>query len=205
MRSAYQPFLQTLGKIMDGRPTLYHCALAPHPPTTALGVNTPICEILTVYFPASVSDSTRSEFESRLKKLVSVMESNASAEAYRGSAGGWSVENDVSRDGSDDKCKVFLALLGWESVDAHKSFSQTQEFKDNIYLLREAEGVVGTTMSHVDATENHAGGLGAEERGAIDASGDSTGNAQEEILNPQRGEKVAPKSRSDGTTTKNSS
>lgn len=136
---------------------------------------------------------------------MSVIEENAPAEAYRGSAGGWSVETDVPQSGdAAKKGKVYVAVIGWASVDAHHAFRETKEFKDNIHLLREAEGIQATELVHVETTENQAGGLGPEERGAIDASGGSgAGNVQEEVLNPQAAPKVAPKAHSDGTTTKN--
>lgn len=145
-----------------------------------------------------------SDFESAMKKVVSAIESSAPAGSYRGSAGGFSVEDDVPGPSSGEKGKVYVAVIGWESVEAHKANNQTQAVKDVIPLLRDAKGMVSHSNVHIEATETQAGGIGPEERGAIDQRGSGAGNVQEEVLNPQRGEKVAPKARSDGTTTKNS-
>lgn len=83
-------------------------------------------------------------------------------------------------------------------MEDHLAFRETQAFKDNIHLLRGAKDLKHITVVHYSGTQvqKGAGGVG-------DLSDGGMPSVQGEILNPQGGEKVPPKTRSDGTTTKN--
>lgn len=157
----------------------------------------PATEIFAAYFPLDYSDSQKSKFEKDMETLKTAFQE---IPGFKGAAAGWSIEEVPYEKAEGGKAKVCVVLLGWESVDAHKQGTQTKPFKDNIHLLAEA-GYIGTSMTHINATTVSGGGLGPEERGAI---GGGAADAQEEILNPQDPGPGAPKSRADGTTTKNS-
>lgn len=191
---------------MDGAPVIYHVALEPHPPETALG-RAPATEILAMYYPSSISSADQDGHTANMK---TVGEKFASIEGFKGVSGGWSVEDDIAYDPSAvsmategataQKAKVFLAVIGWQSVEAHMAGRQTDVFKEYAPLLRKTGGTLGLKVSHVHAERIDGGsGMGIEERGGITGSG----GAQEEILNPHGGASGKPGERADGTTTKN--
>lgn len=191
---AYKPFVDHFAKIADfSKAELYHARLTPHPPEAALADHvSPCTEILRVFFPTNYSDSDQKKTEEDIKKLVKAIEDNS--DKYTGSAGGW-VEEDVSIPDSEEKGKVYLVLIGWKSMEDHMAFRDTQAFKDNIHYLRGAKDLKKFHVVHYSGTmvQPGAGGVGDE----------SGYTAQEEVLNPQDPGPGAPKTRADGTTTKN--
>lgn len=175
---------------------MYHAHLKPHPPNEVLSDHvSPATEILNVYFPLDYSESDQQKFEEGLKKVVAVIEKDA--RTYTASSGGWVVE-DVEIPGTSEKARMYQALIGWQSVEAHMSFRETQSFKDNIHHLRAAKDLKKLHVTHFHGTQvTQAGGVG-------DMTSDNLPSAQGEILNPQEGgPKNPPKTRADGTTTKN--
>jgi hypothetical protein len=71
------------------------------------------------------------------------------AEGYHSMACGWIVE-DVEFEKVEGKAKAFTAGIGWESVEAHMKYRDTQVFKDTIAKVREvgsgSEVVSSTTV-----------------------------------------------------------
>lgn len=122
----YGPFAKHLMTIVDGPFSMYHANLTPHPPTAAVGTASPVTEVLTCYF-----EKEDDGFESKVNQLIKVISENA--EGFKAASGGWVIE-DVEYEGK--KGKAYVGVLGWESVEAHMSFRETQAFKDNIHLLR---------------------------------------------------------------------
>lgn len=180
---------------MDAAPELYHVGFQPHPATAALSdTNAPVTEILTLYFESSVD---KSKVESDLKKFVGEVESSVTDGSLKGSAGGWA-EEDVENAKVGGKGKVYVAVIGWSSVEAHNSAKKG--FESSMPILRGLPGLKDTQMVHVKFTEQSGGangGIGIEEQG-----GSANNIAQDEILNPQEPNKSAPKTRADGSTTK---
>jgi len=167
----YGPFLDRFGTIMSDKPTTYHTHFFPHPASAALGANVGATEVLTVYFPPSYSKTDQEKFEGDIKKLVDMIEKHA--KAYKGSAGGWAIE-EVTIPGTSESAKAYITVIGWSSVEAHTAFRDTQHFKDSIHYLREAKDMKKSTFVHVSLKEVQAGG------GVADPTGST---AQEEILN----------------------
>lgn len=106
---------------------MQHANFTPHPPTAALGTTSPVTEVLTCYF-----EKEDDGFDSKVDQLFKVL--SEKAEGFKAASGGWVVE-DVEYKGK--KGKAYVGVLGWESVEAHTKFRETQTFKDNIHLLRE--------------------------------------------------------------------
>ena len=104
-----------------------HANFTPHPPTAALGTASPVTEVLTCYF-----DKVNDGFESKINQLIRAIADNS--KDFKAASGGWVIE-DVEYKGK--KGKAYVAVVGWESVEAHMSFRETRAFKDNIHLLRE--------------------------------------------------------------------
>lgn len=90
-------------------------------------------EVVALYFPSTISDSEKSSFEENIQKFQKICEDHA--EGYKGFASGWVVE-ELEHGEIEGKARVYHCLLGWESVEAHLAFRETQEFQDNIYLMR---------------------------------------------------------------------
>lgn len=137
--------------MFQGRPSVFHVPLTPYLAKDALSHRlAPVTEVLTAYFPTSYSHDDQQDAEADLKKLVAVIE--ATAEGYRGSAGGWCTE-EMDIPGSDESGKAYITLIGWDSVEAHTSFRSTQSFKDNIHLLRRAKELKKSSVVHVPFVE----------------------------------------------------
>lgn len=119
-----------------------HANLTPHPPTAALGTASPVTEVLTCYFGEKGDEG----FESKYKQVIKITSENA--EGFKGAVGGWVVE-DVEYEGK--KGKAFVGLVGWESVEAHMAYRETQAFKDNIHLL--TEDSLGLDVHHTKFVE----------------------------------------------------
>lgn len=156
----------------------------------------PATEIITAYLPEDYSDADKKTFEENFKKLIAAVEKHAGT--YKASAGGWVVEK-LPIPGTSENGLVWTALIGWESVQAHLDFRQTQAFKDNIHWFRGAKDLKHVDVVHYNGTQVNkgAGGTG-------DLSGDALPSVQGEVLNPQvGGPKDPPKTQADGTTTKN--
>lgn len=163
-----------------------------------------------MYFPSDISSADQDAHGANMQKIGDAFKQ---IPGFKGGSGGWSIEEVpytksevvAAPDSAPEttKAKVFLAVLGWESVDAHMQGRNTQTFKDYSPLLREKGNTLGFKVVHVKAQQidgGDVGGMGADERGEI---GGGAADAQEEILNPQRGVPGPPKTRADGTTTKN--
>ncbi|KAK3079459.1 hypothetical protein LTS18_004811, partial [Coniosporium uncinatum] len=202
---------------------IHHVHLSPHPATAALST-APVTEILVRYFPTSLSDSDKKAVEDNLSQFSSKSGLTPGEAGFYGASSGWVLEEVANDKSEGGKGTAHLALLGWQSVDAHEQFRQTQGFKDNISLIREAPKMQGMEVQHVAFTQltSTAGGVGA---GAGAGAGTSTGaqleGAQEEVLNPHQdlgvgknsskggagagglGSGSGVKSQSDGSTTKN--
>jgi len=127
--------------IVDGSIDMMHANFTPHPPSDAVSRTTsPATEVLTCYFTAKDES-----FEGNANKLLDVIKEKA--KGFKAASVGWVIE-DVEHEsiGKGKKGKAFVAVIGWESVEAHMNFRETQDFKDKIHLLR--EGPVGMEVHH---------------------------------------------------------
>ena len=124
--------------IVDGPFTMLHANLTPHPATAALGTASPVTEVLTAYFEKEDND-----FAAKATQLTKAISENA--DGFKGAAGGWVIE-DVEYEGK--KGKAYVAMIGWESVEAHMAFRETTAFKENIHLIR--EGPLGMELHHTE-------------------------------------------------------
>ena len=143
----YGPFGKHLMSIVEGPLTMYHANLNPHPPSAAVSsTSSPVTECLTCYF-----SSQDPSFEKNFDKFVAAVSEDA--EGVKAAAGGWLVE-DVEHEkiGSGKKGRAFVGFLGWESVEAHMKFRDTDAFNENIHLLR--EGPVALEVHHTVFVEN---------------------------------------------------
>lgn len=142
----YGPTIKHLLSIVDGELDVYHANFSVHPPSSALNPNAALAtEVVGHYFSADLSDSEKSTWESDLDKFAKVLEENA--QGYRGFLGGWVVEEQEHKE-VDGKTILWLSLLGWDSVEAHMAFRETDAFKDNVHLMR-PDFKKASTLHHV--------------------------------------------------------
>ena len=126
----YGPFITKFGKILDSPAQLHHANLDPHPPSAAVSsLRSPVTECLTLYFPTSFD---RSRFNSNLAIFKKALEEKA--DGFRAVSAGWVVE-ELELEGG--KCQAWAAFVGWDSVDAHMKYRETEAFKGTIGGLRE--------------------------------------------------------------------
>lgn len=190
--SHYKPFLERFGQIADiDSAQLFHCHFTPHPPSEALSDHvSPTTEIRVFYFASDFNDHDGAA--DMVKQQVANMEKEA--KSHTASAGGWT-EEEVSIPGTSDKGKAYVALIGWQSMEAHMEWRATPAHEENLKIMdKYKDQIKHHSVTHFSGTQVQKGAGGV---------GDVTGDAQEEILNPQDGGKSAPKTRTDGTTTKN--
>jgi len=141
MNSAdYGPAITNLGALIDGQPTIIHADFVDNG-ARRIAFSAPVTELVRVYMK-----SQSSSMEGNAQKLFEVL--NEHAPGFVGGVSGWVVE-DVEHEklGPGVKGKVFAAAVGWQSVDAHMNFRETEQFKSNIHLLTDEATAVD--MHHV--------------------------------------------------------
>ena len=126
----YGPFSTKFGKILESPPQLHHANLDPHPPAPAVSsLRSPVTECLTLYFPTSFD---RSGFNSNWPIFKKALEEKA--DGFRAVSSGWVVE-ELELEGG--KYQAWAGFLGWDSVDAHMKYRETEAFKGTIGGLRQ--------------------------------------------------------------------
>ncbi|KAI4244952.1 MAG: hypothetical protein LQ352_006674 [Teloschistes flavicans] len=146
-QSYYPPFVKHLKSIVDGDLAVQHASLSPHPPAVALTSITKVTEVVEHYFPADISESDRSSFETNLKEFTKILENKA--EGCTGFAGGWVIEEleheEVEGKAKKEYCPpidsaLFYALIYDYDLSDHVSFSEARKTLD---LLRESATAEG--------------------------------------------------------------
>ncbi|KAH7259526.1 uncharacterized protein BKA55DRAFT_562704 [Fusarium redolens] len=118
----------------------------------------PVTEVLLAFFPADYDVASRATATRRLEEFTGV--ALKTSRDWRGISYGWSVENDVPIRGDEGKTGSMLAaFIGWPSIEAHQKFRETDDFKENIGLLREIPGLVKLAAFHVSCVSKEAEGL----------------------------------------------
>lgn len=135
--------------ILKGSMTMYHVGIEPHPPTAALVGSTPqVTEFIMAYFPKDYSAEDRKTFDEGMRAFGEAV--SKTSQGYKTSVGGF-IEEEVVDPKTSEPCLGYVALVGWESVQAHLSYRETQAFKDNIHYLRGAKDLKNVVVFHVDA------------------------------------------------------
>jgi len=145
----YGPFVGSLGTLLASPPSLHHAHFNPHPPAQAVsGTHAPVTELVTFFLPADVSDADKASFETARNNLVKLVEKREGGRG--GIASGWVVEK-IDNPTTGAKSTAFTAAIGWESVEAHTKFRETEAFKEVIGPVRAK--VTGAQMRHVKFNE----------------------------------------------------
>ena len=130
---------------LEGKPTFCTAAF-----TTCSAIGSGVTELLNLYFPPAYSDAEQEAFVSDMKFLATCMEK---AKGYTGLSMAWAIDEGLTAPETGEQAKVYVILLGWESVACHDEFRQSDLFAENIHLLQGAKGLMGMDMCHVELTE----------------------------------------------------
>ncbi|KIW20547.1 hypothetical protein PV08_01122 [Exophiala spinifera] len=148
---AYKPFVEAFTGLLTGSMSMYHVGFDPHPPTPTLVGSTPqVTEFITAYFPKDYSAENQRTFHEIMLAFGDVV--SKTAKGFKASRGGF-VREEVTDPKSSEPCLGYVTLIGWESVQAHLDYRETQAFKDNIVSMREAKDLRNVTVFHVDAKQ----------------------------------------------------
>lgn len=152
---AFGPFAARLGPVLAAPPAVYHVAFTPeYPPVLrngggaqGSGSGTPVAELLHLYFPAGDA-FTADQLAGTAKNSQVFLDSlPGNVAGFTGqSAAGWALEE---LDFKGEKARAFVVPIGWESLDAHVKYRDTEHFAKNISLIRGLEGLKGIEMFHV--------------------------------------------------------
>ncbi|QDS71290.1 hypothetical protein FKW77_001258 [Venturia effusa] len=137
---AYLPFVQEIATIMSKRsPPILHVEFRAPMATAAVA---PITEMFTSYFP---NDVDQSNVETTLVEFVQNLGRNAKGcVAY---TAGWIVEQ-LEHEKIEGKARAYVIAIGWESLEAHMAYRDTQTFKNDIVNVRAVAKAL--TMYHVE-------------------------------------------------------
>ncbi|KAM0347696.1 hypothetical protein ACHAPU_004711 [Fusarium lateritium] len=154
------PIMESLKPLSDfTKYTNKHVTLTPFPPEDVLNKDrSPVTEVLLAFFPTDYDVASRATATRRLEEFAG--RALKTSRDWRGISYGWSVENDVPVRGDEANSGAMLAaFIGWPSVEAHQKFRETDDFKDNIGLLREIPGLVKLSAFHVSCESKEAEGV----------------------------------------------
>lgn len=90
----------------------------------------PIVEMLTLYFPNDV-DQTNADIT--LINFIQTIVDNA--KGFVGYTTGW-VAEELEHEKIEGKARAYTVAIGWESLEAHMVYRDTQTFKDDIMKVR---------------------------------------------------------------------
>ena len=129
---------------MDGPPSIHHAHIEPLPPATAASrFSAPVTEFVTFYLPSETSEADKNEFHEGMTEFGKVFQEHA--DGFRGTSTGWAVEE--LEHPSVGTGLGYVVVVGWDSVDAHMAFRETNEFKDAMGKL--GSKIKGAVMHHV--------------------------------------------------------
>jgi heme-degrading monooxygenase HmoA len=148
---AYGPFLEEVGKLVRSAPTVYHVPFVPFPPTVLNNDGgrgkTKVSEVVHAHFPLDIDLVKQQEVVAQAQQFIDVIKADGNSGE---SAHGWVLE-DLEYKG--EKTRVLLMILGWDSVEAHVAYRDTEDFAKNIPLMRTLPLMKGMQMWHVCNSE----------------------------------------------------
>lgn len=95
----------------------------------------PVVEFLDAYVPAN-DDAAIYAFDKAWTEFAKVLQDHA--EGFKGWIGGWVVGEVPSDKVESGTARKYIAGIGWESIDAHMTYRETEAFKVTIKEVRNA-------------------------------------------------------------------
>lgn len=131
---SYKPMMADLETLQHGDGIFYHAHLRSVQNSEPTGLShlfqsavPPVTELQTFYFSPDLSSSDSSAFQ----KAFSTFYRDAldKTQGLMCVAGGWVVEELESKEIRGEKAKVFCIIEGWESVEKHTAFRDSEAYK----------------------------------------------------------------------------
>lgn len=107
-----------------------------------------------MWFPVAYSQQDQDKVANNAKTFATVLENRA--KSYKASAGGW-VEETIDIPGTHEKGRAYVLLVHWDPPKAGIEAQETDAFKNNIHLLRNAKDLQKLEIVHsglVEATRD---------------------------------------------------
>lgn len=149
---AFASFAEKTMTVFSDKILVAHAQLEDFEATARDAFNAPATELLSIFFPADYTDIQAEVFEAGMRRFLQHL--MPEAKAARGAAGGWVTEvlpPDLTWPSTDRK--TYFLCIGWESVEDHMKVRSTQAFKDNIHLIRGADGFQDLLNMHFHGQE----------------------------------------------------
>lgn len=151
---AYGPFMKDIGKDITASPAVYHVPFVPFPPTVLNNDSgrgkTAVAEVCHAYFPADIDMLQQQEALAQVQQFIDETK-KLDVEGFTGEAAHGFALEEVEFKG--EKARAIVLVLGWESVDAHMAFRDTEGFQKVIPLMRTLPNLKGMEVWHVTNTE----------------------------------------------------
>lgn len=146
---AYPAFAEGVFQLASALTITYHVPFEPFPPTVLENDGgrgkTAVAEVCHAYFPADISLVLQQDALARMNKFIDL--TKQTAKGFSGEAACGIVQEELEFKG--EKCRALVLVLGWDSVDAHMAFRDTEDFANSIPLMRGMEGLKGMEVFHV--------------------------------------------------------
>lgn len=142
----YEPFKRRALSFVTGAPgslVIKHVNF--HTPVAEVAA-APVVEMLLMYVPLEAGD----EVPTGVQEFLDIARVNAKGLVK--AAHGWVVE-ELEHEKFEGKAKGYYAAIGWESVDVHMAYRETQAFKDSIPALRNLAKALSVVSSKAICSE----------------------------------------------------
>lgn len=118
-------------------------------PPPAQALKSPVTAITLAYFPSDIALDEKAKVSSRFQQFAE-KGLHQCAEVTSISYG-WGVQNDfpVREVGDGQTASLFIAFVGWPSIDAHIKFQETDEFKQHVELITNTRRMLKMVTFHV--------------------------------------------------------
>jgi hypothetical protein len=145
--SAYLPSVIPIASVCSGSHTVFHARFQPHPPNIL--ASAPVTEVMTSYFPIDYSAEDQKQYDTGTRAFLGACQMIAGGPLS--SSAGW-VEEMLESEGGE-MAKAYVALLGWESVEHHMAFRETQAFKELTGKMNRPKGLQKMGSVHIRVQE----------------------------------------------------
>ncbi|KAL3482792.1 hypothetical protein BJX62DRAFT_245525 [Aspergillus germanicus] len=143
----YLPAVIPIASVCSGPHTVFHARFQPHPPNVL--ASAPVTEVMTSYFPANYSTEDQKQYDSGTKEFLEACQTIAGGPLS--SSAGWVEEIQEIQGG--EMAKAYVALLGWDSVEHHMAFRETEAFKELTKKMERPKGLKKMESVHVRVQE----------------------------------------------------
>ncbi|KAL8834090.1 MAG: hypothetical protein Q9170_003926 [Blastenia crenularia] len=135
---------------------VFHVAF-PEDPSPALeakhGSHIGVTEIVFAYFrPSPLPPDLKAKNMDSFKQMKPVAERNGALTKFNPA---WATEDGIlapltggEEDGGKEGSTVYVNLIGWDEVESHMRFMETEDFKENSHWLTDVEGMKGFELLH---------------------------------------------------------